>query len=466
MLVLGFDGKFIRDVIFDLEKEKNICVKKWFVSDSTIQEKDCTPQMINWRSIYEEMSEYQFTDYCPKHIYDEVYKHLPAFYDNLVRESYFENREIGELNNVINVYINFLYNMIVKENINYVLFSDIPHGAYAPILYFMAKVMKIKTLMCLPSYMISHFLFCYDLEDIGYFRLNNRYFDGGKYLAEVKHEYKKNVYWAPPPPFKEKFRAIFDFKAWVSERKTVFEAKSKKYAGFYDYSCRHILKFASRSYNKYVYKQYNKKIFKNKIVIGEKFVYFPLHLQPEMTTATLGKIYNDQILAIERLSTIIPNDWKIYVKENPLQTEYMRGRYFYKRLLLNPQVKCVENKTNTYELIEQCQFVATITGTAGWEAISGGKPALVFGLAWYRGLPGVVNYTENVKLDDILTTKIDHEIFNEEFQKLKANFIEGIVFEDVANHTQNLDIDTNKVKIKEFLAWAINDGYNDREVKR
>ena len=42
-----------------------------------------------------------------------------------------------------------------------------------------------------------------------------------------------------------------------------------------------------------------------------KYVYFPLHVQPEMTTDTLGGIYEDQLLALERLDRILPDDWCI-----------------------------------------------------------------------------------------------------------------------------------------------------------
>ena len=34
--------------------------------------------------------------------------------------------------------------------------------------------------------------------------------------------------------------------------------------------------------------------------------------------------------------------------------------------------------------------MATITGTAGWEALFRGKPSIVFGRAFYRGAPGVI----------------------------------------------------------------------------
>ena len=45
---------------------------------------------------------------------------------------------------------------------------------------------------------------------------------------------------------------------------------------------------------------------KNKINFEEKFVYFPLPMQPEMTTSAIGGEFRDQLLALERLSNILP----------------------------------------------------------------------------------------------------------------------------------------------------------------
>lgn len=55
------------------------------------------------------------------------------------------------------------------------------------------------------------------------------------------------------------------------------------------------------------------------------FVYFPLHLQPEMATLPLGGRFNDQILAVECLRSLLSPDWNIIIKENPHQTCYQRG---------------------------------------------------------------------------------------------------------------------------------------------
>ena len=114
-IIVGFDESFIRDVIYNLERGNCISIKKWFVSCKTIKEQAISPNMINWRTIYEEFNVDTLTEYCPKKIYDEVYKKIPVFYTNLVRESYFSNRSVDDCLNVINMYIHYLYFIINSQ---------------------------------------------------------------------------------------------------------------------------------------------------------------------------------------------------------------------------------------------------------------------------------------------------------------------------------------------------------------
>ena len=160
---------------------------------------------------------------------------------------------------------------------------------------------------------------------------------------------------------------------------------------------------------------------------AEKYVYFPLHLQPELTTSLLGGKYCDQILAIERLSNKLPKDWFIYVKENPKQTEFMRGDWFFSRLKAIGNVRVISPEINTYDLIKNSEFVATITGTAGWEAITGGVKVLIFGNTWYRCMPGVFQYSEDLNIQYILDSVIVHSEVEKKLGLLQAKMVDGIV---------------------------------------
>lgn len=133
----------------------------------------------------------------------------------------------------------------------------------------------------------------------------------------------------------------------------------------------------------------------------KKFIYVALHYQPECATSPLGGIFVDQILMIEILAAALPTGWVIYVKEHPMQwyprgTNFTGYRYqgYYEHLSKIKNVFIVPVEVNNYRLLRNCQVVATITGSSGWEGVLRLKPAVVFGYAWYRDCPGVFKVSD------------------------------------------------------------------------
>ena len=160
---------------------------------------------------------------------------------------------------------------------------------------------------------------------------------------------------------------------------------------------------------------------------SRRFVYFPLQLQPEMTTSALGGPFKDQALAIEALARLLPEDVAIYVKENPKQGCYMRGPMFFHRLKRIPGLVFVPSYASTHELTARAEFVASISGTAGWEAVRKGKPALVFGPTWYAGFPGVHRYHDGLRFEDIVGQPPDHGALEQALGQLLSQAHEGVV---------------------------------------
>ena len=148
---------------------------------------------------------------------------------------------------------------------------------------------------------------------------------------------------------------------------------------------------------------------------------------------------------------MLPDGWFVYVKENPLQDEFRRGRCFFQRLEMLKNVILVPNETSTYQLMEKSKFVATITGTAGWEALTGGRNVLVFGNAWYKHMPGVFSYSDNLKLEDILNYKIDHSELQSEFGKLYKCFGIGVVVKGYEKIVKDFDPDKNIAKVARLI---------------
>lgn len=176
------------------------------------------------------------------------------------------------------------------------------------------------------------------------------------------------------------------------------------------------------------------------------FVYFPLQLQPEMTTSALGGRFRDQAYAIERLAGILPEGVRILVKENPKQGGYMRGPMFFHRLNRIPSVTFLPSWADTHALTGKAKFVAAITGTVGWEAIRAGTPALVFGNAWYRSFPGVRQWREGLTYDDIIAP-FDHADLERAAGSLVARSHEGVVDRHYVKMATDYDEASNDAQV-------------------
>ncbi|MFA5175245.1 MAG: hypothetical protein WC430_02355 [Patescibacteria group bacterium] len=187
-----------------------------------------------------------------------------------------------------------------------------------------------------------------------------------------------------------------------------------------------------------------------------KYIYVPLHYQPEASTNILGGMFVNQINLIEILSASLPEGWNIYVKEHPIQF-YVNGigynsyrfKGFYNRISNIKGVKIIPMDTDTFKLIEECKAVATVTGTAAWESVLRLKPALIFGDNWFQDCPGIfkVNNVEKckaalnfIKNGSFKTTKQDiiRFLFSVEEATIFGNF-SFIKSEDTVDSATNVD---------------------------
>ncbi|RZD43877.1 MAG: hypothetical protein CXT78_07425 [Thaumarchaeota archaeon] len=118
-----------------------------------------------------------------------------------------------------------------------------------------------------------------------------------------------------------------------------------------------------------------------KIPHNEKFVVFPLHLQPEYTTSFLAPFFTDQIVLIENIARSLPINYILYVKEHPAMGAfaYWREIEYYKRILKIPNVKLIHPNIDSTLIFKNSEMIITINGSATFEGLMIKKPILVFG---------------------------------------------------------------------------------------
>ena len=354
--------------------------------------------------------------------------------------SFPDDRTSYDYENVFNMMVNYTYHKLIENKITLIIFNRAPHIGGDFILYELGQLLGIKTLIAEQSQFPNKFFFYFNNEDYGNFETSRKLEEFKK--IEIKSKFEKKIWYMKKNKIsKYRLSNIFyeKFKHQYRLIKEIFIYRTDQKA-----TERYILK-----------KQYerNTKLFSvESIDLKKKYVYFPLHLQPEKTTSTWGGEYVDQLLAIERLREKLPENWFIYVKENPKQNFYTRGNSFFERFHKLSNTILVDKGYDTYTLMKNSQFVATVTGTAGWEAISGGKNTLVFGWGvWYKKLPGVFKFSDKFELNDILNYKIEHKELEISLSKLMTKMANGIIYLQYMKGYDDFDFERNVITVYNSL---------------
>lgn len=122
---------------------------------------------------------------------------------------------------------------------------------------------------------------------------------------------------------------------------------------------------------------YNHFLRKKNSIIEGKFIFFPLHVEPESNLMIKNVLNTDQINFLENISKHCPIDMKIVVKDHPNQP--IRNATFYERVNKIPNIIFVDSSINSKKLIKESYAVLSIAGSTIIETLLIGKKLLVFG---------------------------------------------------------------------------------------
>ena len=302
-------------------------------------------------------------------------------------------------------HVRFWKHILVNKKINFFFYPNIPHDdGYGYVIYSLCKLFDIPVLFLHQT--IPEFLyFINDLDDFfpelrvtyqNFLKLDNKSIKlepnsrGERLFLFQTSKINK------PTPFYMK-RMPITIKERFKSLKNKFIYRLKRLSSSHNKFCQ------LQRYPSWFYLLIGRKVLGVKNItlrlfyerccekpdLDTTYVYFPLHLQPELSTCPLAWDYVDQSLILSLVSRCLPDNVKIYVKENPKQDRFYRSKSFYKKLMGTKNVILISRKFDTYTLINHCSCVVTATGTAGWEAIFREKPVLLFGTIFYQYAPGV-----------------------------------------------------------------------------
>lgn len=117
-----------------------------------------------------------------------------------------------------------------------------------------------------------------------------------------------------------------------------------------------------------------------------RYVFFPLHTEPEVSLLVYGRPYVNQIEIIRMLAMSLPIDTVLVVKEHPWMVG-KRALGAYQKMLDIPRVKFADPALEARMLVKHSDLVAVVTGSVALEAAMLNKPVITFGDCPYNLLP-------------------------------------------------------------------------------
>ena len=318
--------------------------------------------------------------------------------------------------------------ILLKNQPDIILFANYPHEGIDVILSCLAKFLNIKSIYLSQSLFQSGF---YASKSADY---NN--------LIRAKHPFKLtnnsdiNLFYMKN-----------DFKRTLEKTMNFFQQIPK----FYKFL--HFTKLANRYLkfkNQLIFLKNNKQNINSfHFKLPDMYVYFPLHLQPEMTTSCLGKSYSNQLLALTQLRKIVPQDITIILKENPKQNYKQRNKYFYKFINSIPNTIFAPISMNSQSLIDESICVSTISGTVGYEALLSDKTCIIFGSTWYENFEGVFHANLINEFQVIQSFSFSEEHLKKDLEMHSQFLHDGYIDYDYINGhgktlNENIDLTTYK----------------------
>lgn len=209
------------------------------------------------------------------------------------------------------------------------------------------------------------------------------------------------------------------------------------------------------------YREYLQNLNQITDIKDKKYLFFPLHLHPESSTLIWGRWLHDQLEILRMISRSLPSDVYLVVKEHKVAI----GRHekgFYNSISRLPNTILVNHDINPHELIRDSIGVATISGTAGLEALCHGKPVLMFGDVCYKNIPNVIRGLDISKMKDYVSEMIEGKFLTLSENKGLLDYYQMKLNSSASIDYSALSVDDLTIKslVKLFKSYYLNHSEN------
>ena len=158
----------------------------------------------------------------------------------------------------------------------------------------------------------------------------------------------------------------------------------------------------------------------------QPFVYYPLHMEPEVALQGMSPEYFFQLGCIAAVSRDLPAGTLLAVKET-FAALGRRPADFYDQIRAFKNVVMIDPLEFGLDVVRQCAVVVTITGTGGFEGAVIGKPVISFGRHnQYNILPHVSVVTDELNLAEYIRDALDEDADHATWRRDGARFLAAV----------------------------------------
>ena len=162
---------------------------------------------------------------------------------------------------------------------------------------------------------------------------------------------------------------------------------------------------------------------------GKRYVFFPLHTEPETALQGLSPEYFYQLSCIAAIARDLPAGVLLAVKDTYFSLGFRPGD-FYDQVREFKNVVLLDTMILGPAVIRGTEAVVTITGTGGFEAAVQGKPVVLFGRHnIYDFLPHVRVIRDEAELKPTLAAFLSKEFDSRQAQREGARFLTALLSE-------------------------------------
>lgn len=244
------------------------------------------------------------------------------------------------------------------------------------------------------------------------------------YIAEFRHEFKRPEYasssedhnlWKVTKYYLKPIAEIFWFYRYSGANRV------KRLGVTTDYRPPHII---LRDYFAHLRNKYFVDNFTYcSLSTVKKYAFFPLQFQPESNIDAVSPYYNNQLDVARMFALALPGDYSLVVKEHPAMAG-LRSPSFYKKLDRTPNVKLIDYRVSSEEVLRGADIVLSVSGTVISEAAFLNKPVIQIGdLGTTQKLPNVVKHTDFTTLSSKIKEVLAMSCVGEVYEKKLENFV-------------------------------------------